>query len=280
MSDNFYYSNDAENVRALFHDCQEMLYVEGEDDEIFWEHILAKFNIISKYKIESVNGKEELSKRIKKINSGELTAFAAMDMDFSLLRKDHYNNPKVLMTYGHSIENTIICEKVICRVARIHGRKKNSTNAHNECLSWLKKFFNHFDELILMDAANDTNNKGLNILCSNCTKFMTSADSITPSDKKIEDHITSNSLSKQLKPYLEKTKASIIGSNRKNSDFIRGHFLISGAIKYTNKLIKENGSSKKTSVDGFFGNAIQAWDFIFDSKHPHYYYYESEINKL
>ena len=70
------YSADAHNVLSKFYNADKMVYVEGDDDVLFWEFIFNKFSNF-KVKVQGVGGKPELEKYIKRICDGEINSIAA-----------------------------------------------------------------------------------------------------------------------------------------------------------------------------------------------------------
>ncbi len=99
------HSVEAKNVTNKFYQVDKMIYVEGQDDIIFWDIILKEFAQFT-FKIEKAGGKEELEKYIEEIKSGVASYFVARDSDYDeILGFDEVKG--VIRTYGHSIENTI-----------------------------------------------------------------------------------------------------------------------------------------------------------------------------
>lgn len=118
--DDFYYSEDANDIMNLFYGVDVMVYVEGEDDVPFWEFI---FNKLVKYSVEvqEVGGSNELSKYIGDLDSGKLKGIIACDSDFEVL-KSNLSSSNVIRTYGYSIENSLICKSTILKVIKSIGK--------------------------------------------------------------------------------------------------------------------------------------------------------------
>lgn len=273
------YSDDALNVIAEFYEAKKMFYVEGDDDVVFWEFILETFNI-DNFKVQSVNGVEELKKLIIKVIDSEIDSIIARDLDFSILNNEGTETINVITTYGHSIENTILCRNVISKVIKYHGRFKASVINKEECSSWLESFYELFKSLVLYDASNEIKQTGISVLGSNCTRFMTSKTSPIASIEKINDFIEENKLEEQLSYFNDELIALITGTHREISDFMRGHFLFSASLKYVNHKIKLLGSSKTASENSFFSSAILSFESVFNESHPHYNHYKTQITNL
>jgi len=273
------YSDGALNVINNFYGVEKMLYVEGVDDVVFWESILDKFDV-GGYKVQSVEGKQELNKKVDKITGGVIEAIAAKDLDFSILDVSYEEHSSVITTYAHSIENTIFCKKVISKVIRTLGRLKASSVSESDCSHWLEIVHASFHNLIVYDAINELKAQGLAVLGDNCTRFMDSKKSPIPSSSDIDSYISAEGFGEKLDGYIDEATSLINGSGKKVSDFLRGHFLFSAVVKYINKAIASANSSKQASYDGVFGCAILAFESTLDESHPHYSHYSSEMDKI
>lgn len=273
------YSNDALNVLSAFYEANKMLYVEGDDDVVFWELILEKFEV-NGLKVQSVDGVNELKKYIEKINNNEIDDIAARDLDFSVLDENWEDVPNVIVTYAHSIENTLLCSKTVHKVIRSYGRFKSSDVNEVDCATWLSVFYETFENLVLYDAANELKNEGISILGNNCSKFMINEKSHNIGKTKIDSFIAQNKLDEMFLDFIDELKLLIIHAGREASDFMRGHFLFSGILKFINYKIKSLSSSKSISNDALFSNAILAFENVFNSSHPHYQHYENQMKKI
>lgn len=80
MADLFY-SDEALNVKSAFYRANSMVFVEGDDDVLFWHEVFSKIPEAS-VEVESAGGSDQIDQYITKILSGELQAIAARDSDF------------------------------------------------------------------------------------------------------------------------------------------------------------------------------------------------------
>jgi len=273
------FSTEALNVYSAFLGAEKMLYVEGEDDIAFWSVILNAFDI-NNIEIQDVGGDDELAKYIEKIRSNDLEALVAKDTDFSLLEDGYEVIDNVMTTYGHSIENTLICPIVLQKILKAHGRIILSVAEKESCLDWFNEFKSSFNELVKYDALNEIQLKGLNVLFGNCSAFMRSRLSPIPCENKIIEHINNKNLREHFDDYLSEIADKVETVEQNVSDFIRGHLLFSGALRYINHIISSKGSNKNTSNDVLFSGAVLALENTFNEHHPHYAHYQNEINRL
>lgn len=276
----FGYSDDALNVINRFFNADKMLFVEGDDDVVFWEIILEKFSVLG-YKVKSVDGREELKKYTNKVNSGTLECAVAKDRDYvGFVENPENDKNPILATYGHSIENSFLTARVVVKAIRSIGRLPISSVVEAEINDWLNYTFKRFENLIFLDAANDIDGCGLCVLGPNCTRFMKSRVSQYPCERKIEEYVDAESLVEKLENSINKVEEKIRNTGRETYEIVRGHFLFSAYLKFANYKIKSNGSSKKVSNDSFFGSCLLSFENSLDSDHPHYDYYKREIKKL
>jgi hypothetical protein len=273
------YSNEALNVISAFYGAERMLYVEGDDDVVFWEFMIEKFGR-SGFKVQSLGGVKELKKFVNKIASGEIEAAAARDSDFTMIDPVHNRPDKVAYTYGHSIENTVIDQVTICKTVKAYGRLPKRLIDEAHCIEWLQSFHVDFEDMVVLDAGNELAQLGVAVLGLNCTKFMVGDKSSIPDPKKISKALSLLQSNDDLVLAGIAARSSIFKSSRVISDFMRGHFLLSAGLKYVNKMLEASGSSKSVSNDAFFSNTFMAFEAVFNQNHPHYGYYEQQVSRL
>lgn len=270
------YSDAALNVRAAFFGASRMLYVEGEDDVIFWESILRSFGK-SGFKVESVGGVEELKKKINKIEAQQIDSVAARDSDFAKLSGLSQPVQNVMVTYGHSIENSLVTPRALYNLARVYGRIPVGKISEQNFDVWLTDLEVNFSNLIFYDAANQINEMGVVVLSDNCTRFMTSQQSCSPSAQKIEEAVSKHEQNLPLHNNMVAVKATFAATGYRAIDFMRGHFLATAAMKKVNRIIASNGASKAVNNDSFTSSLMMGFDAIFDGHHPHYEHYMSQV---
>ncbi len=272
------YSDDALNVLGAFYNSEKLLYVEGEDDVVFWEVLLDKLGK-KNLKVQSVGGIEELKKYIHKVATGAIDANVARDADFTHIEKKPRERG-VIYTYGHSVENTIFSATSICTVIRTYGRVTKRAIDEGDCESWLSDFHAAFAPLVTYDAANEIGGHGLSVLTNNCTRFMLSELSPIPDPAKIQQKIGELSLNPDIHKTMMSTHNKINKCRRTHADLIRGHFLMSATLKYMNSKLKRLSGNKKISVDALFSNAMLAFESTFNRSHRHFSHYKRQVSLL
>lgn len=272
------YSDDAMNVLNMFHESDVMVFVEGIDDVQFWEVIFSRASIF-KVKIEPTGGSSELNKVIEKIEDGKITAIAACDLDHRFPDDLTTTSGNIIYTYGHSIENSIICENAIRSIIAAHAKTAKANVSLVDVLIWRAEFYLAIKELVLLDIANFFYKKGMPIVGDNCSQFLPEKNSDRLCGTKLAVHL------KKIRPTfkdvdLNEIEKRIEGSMRVYADYIRGHFLFSIYLKYTLNKIKEFKSNASLSVDAFYGSLLIAFDSTFNTKHAHFAHYAKSIENI
>lgn len=270
---NIQYSLDALNAINMFYRVEVMVYVEGEDDVAFWGEIFEK---LSKMKVElqSVGCSSELEKYIDEITGGTLNAIAARDSDYLDFLDNKHSHPRVIYTYGHSIENslhTADCIYQMCKVS-LRGNKVSSAS----CKDWLRTFTSAFDHLLMLEIANELEGAGIEVLGKNCSRFMETEDSDIVSNCKI--HAQIKKVSARLKDESINAATAIKPTTHENIlRWLRGHILESGIQKFIANRQKEYGRKVCLPYEQLFTNAVHQFQSSFMNGHPHYNHYEQAI---
>lgn len=272
------YSDEAINVLDLFYNVDTILFVEGDDDVVFWDCIFKKLSDLS-IKIEPVGGKEEIEKRVSKVIAGSNNVLVAMDSDFSDF-DDRIEHQNILSTFGHSIENSIVVsESLYCAIRNI-GKIPSEKISEADCKDWLEQLGIELSSLVYHEIQNHLNGSGICIMGDHCGRFMKSQVSPLVSSERVDDHL--NNLPFSIDESSEALITSVISSkDRKPKDFVRGHFLFSAAMRFVHSEIKRV-SAKKVSIsnDSLFGALMIWFEANLDTSHPHSYYYKSIVSEV
>lgn len=268
------YTDSAKRVMHFFHQSDYIVYVEGDDDVVFWEYLFDKF-FNHRIFVKPVGGKEQLEPYIDSIISGTVRDFVAMDSDFSKIEEAPVHR-NVIKTQGYSIENSLICSKTLREVVINLGKISKHDIDEKECLDWLESFFEKIDVLIYYDIANHVGNKGVSVVGDSCKRFFKSDKEVFLCDKKIFQYLS------KVGFYLGEDDIGVLQKIVENSDsdisgLIRGHFLFSGALHFTNETIRKKRKKVSISLDSYFGALVMAFKNAFDESHVEYEYYKNLI---
>ena len=272
------YSIDAKNALPKFYRVDRLLYVEGDDDIVFWEIMLKKFEA-PKVLVQQVGGKVELQKYIDQIISGQLDAIAAMDSDFSPFVGIEPNHNLIIKTAGHSIENTLITAKVLMKVAMTTGRISAASVTLEECQNWLEDFHQQCSALLINDLQDQCEGDRIGILGKSCDRFFESKQSHRICPVKVQEYLENLGLAADAE-LPNSTSKHIANGSLNLQDFIRGHFLASAARRFVHNIMKRKCGKTSLSSVAFFGAINLAFESSFDREHPHYEHYEREFQGL
>ena len=270
-------SDAAKRVMHFFHQSDYIVYVEGDDDVVFWEFLFDKFFRQTVY-IKSVGGKEQLGPYINSILSGDINDFVAMDSDFSLFDETERHR-NVVKTCGYSIENTLINARTLKEVVLNVGKISKNDIDEQECHDWLSEFLDKVTVLAIYDICNHICNAGETVVGDSCKRFLKSDKDILLCDRRISRYLGELAFSLDskevgdLKKMVEESGGDVV-------DFIRGHFLFSGAIHFTNEIIRQKRKKVSISVDSYFGALVMAFKNIFNETHSEYEYYKNIIESI
>jgi hypothetical protein len=268
------YSVDALNAKSAFYRAKTLVYVEGDDDVLFWEELFSKVPDFSAA-IESVWGSGELEKYIKQIEAGDLHAIAARDSDFLRFQGAVSQAARVIYTFGYSMENSLYTADVIHQLAKTWCKSPSITRA--QCSQWLADLGLAFSPLIELDVANAISNCGEVVLTDNCTRFMTGQSSATPCSKKIATHAADVRTRIPSRAVAAAKRARATAPNG-SVDHLRGHLLATAVVKFLLQTAKALGKKINVSMDSLYANAISNFARAFGPAHPHYAHYSASIS--
>ncbi len=234
--DDLDYSIEALEAKGLFYNKTITVYVEGKDDPLFWDNL---FNIAEiEAHIEDVGGSEELEKYIKNIIDSNAEFYVATDNDHNDFLDDIAVHPKIIRTYGYSIENTMYYSyhEIENTVSKFCRKKVDISSDFN---NWLTDFTSSVRDLIVLDIANHKFKKGISIFGDNCYRFLKGQKSYEICSVKTEKFIES------VKPYFSANEISTVedlinGTEKELWFHIKGHFITHAIINLIKKLVLKN----------------------------------------
>ncbi|PPU26847.1 DUF4435 domain-containing protein [Xanthomonas arboricola] len=263
------WSADALNVIGEFYGAETVVYVEGDDDVPFWTSIFKKVSQ-DRFSVQPLGGSEEVEKYISRIEEDDVRIFVARDSDYIGLGGKGSFHPRVIYSYGYSIENTIYTADIVSKIAGICHR--NVDPGQQAVEDWLADSFKLISPLVHLDAASTLHSVGVKVLGSNCAMFMESSRSPIFSKTKI-DKFKSNVASKISEALVQDVSSKMSKYSAKGVCMIRGHFLVSAILRYI-----ANHAKKNVSYETLYTSAMSTFDQLIGPKHPHYRYYENSIS--
>jgi len=251
------YSSKALNTLSKFHRKKYVVYVEGDDDVPFWNAIFQSFGL-KQFIIKPAGGANEIEKYTRSILDENAEIYVARDSDFKELLNEQDVHPRILWTYGHSIENTLYHPIHIAEIISIYARSQEFDVLQAE--NWLQDFAKEFWTLLVCEISNEKNRKGIEILGKKCHRFLHSHKSHLPSKELIFQKLESVRDAIESTEYVEAENILIAATNRKPIYFlIRGHFLTNAVINFVKYEVKKiNKKELALSEESLFTNLITA----------------------
>lgn len=263
--DNLEYSQDALEIKGSFYGKNYTVYVEGDDDVMFWTKLFELANVDAH--IEEVGGCGEIKKLITDIHDNDASFIVACDADHSDFGSSFYNHKQVIKTYGYSIENSMYYINNIENAIQKLGRKPKSLAEEIE--NWTLTFSNNLFDLLVYDVANSIYNKGVRIFGDNCQRFLKNNSSIEICNNQINKYIASvkNNFTEEE---IKKTRRLITKSKKNLWFHLKGHFITHGVINLIQYHVKKISNTKcSLTLDSLYALTVdcsQNWDNRIDIK--------------
>lgn len=308
LYDDFFPSISAQLATTKFEGKEYTCFVEGKDDQLFWEKILLK-DKAHLFKIKILDGVKNIDKANKEIKltrdliSEELkkeenkTDFCfLLDKDYRKILKDELpKEQNVVYTYGYSIENTLFCPVGLIELLNVYLRVTQSNFALRKQLETeILDFFKNFNKLKTLIAIEIKNQE-------ECLKLMkkeiSQYESIVGIPKQIGELIDMNGTLNLKDEYIEKiqTKAETkfspeeVKEYEKKIDnvfnFLKGHFYGDCSQQIINKLIKKytkilNIKATQVSKENFYQLSLGKCNTCLIQKCTQKKYYEKKRKEL
>jgi Protein of unknown function (DUF4435) len=258
------YSDDALNVRNAFFRAKAIVYVEGEDDVLFWHGVFSKVTD-EPFEVESLGGAPALDEHIAKIATGKLQGIAARDADFLPLLGKCNQSPRILYTFGYSIENSLYTATTLAQLVRVWC--KSPRISVDECADWLRSLADKVGPLVNLDAANAISAAGVATVGDNCGRYMTSRHSASICPHKVAADVSA--ITPKISAHAIATVDEIIKDKDAALVHLRGHFLASAVHRYIVSRAKAFGKKVSLSTESLYAAAIVQFVSSMDAEHPH-----------
>tara|TARA_R110002020_G_scaffold298965_2_gene514764 strand:- start:1104 stop:1949 length:846 start_codon:yes stop_codon:yes gene_type:complete len=228
------YSVDALNVKAAFFGKRFSVYVEGEDDIIFWESLFKIAGLESIY-VEEVGGYTNLTPYMEKICNEDAKIIVAADTDHLDIVGFDFEHDRIVRTFGYSIENSLYNSERISKVIR-QLSKKTPPNI-DEIETWKVSFADIGHELLVYAIANKLFGREVKTFTDKCSRFLKSKNSDELCVDKMKEW--KDSLAESFSAEEIEEANNIVSNSTKDRWYlIRGHFLTNGVINYIKKQVR------------------------------------------
>lgn len=264
------YSLDAVNVLRKFYRCKVLVYVEGDDDLLFWKSVFCEFGY-EDVAVECLGGSEEVEKYIVHIERDQANIVVARDADYSLVNGARSKNDRVIYSYGYSIENSLYTPKIIKHISLLCHRKIAPVEAG--IAAWMDNFCEALKAVVINDIASQLGGLGVAALGSNCGRYMQSKNSPLTSPAKITARL--DELRQKISTELyEKAEDLIHKAGGYDVRFLRGHLLASAVLRFVSSHAERN-----VSQETLYTNSVTLFEKYISQTHPHKSYYKEAVGR-
>lgn len=223
------HSDAAVDILSAFYGVKHVIYVEGPDDEAFWSHVITHTGLES-FKIKVAGGSAEIDKYTQAIINSDSDIVVCRDQDYLGFTADILLHPRIIYTYGHSIENSLYCANAIASLIADYCRTAVTDVADVEI--WQSRLELEFNDILVYDVAKYLFKPGIGtILSDNCIQFLKGGRSADADPVKLSNYIQfkKNLFSQEQ---IEEARLKVSQDKRNVWFKIRGHFLTHAVMKH------------------------------------------------
>lgn len=237
----FQLSIPAQNIEAKFYNKRGIVYVEGDDDVIFW----SQFFEPNHFELRPLNGCNNLKDIEDNIIHHGLKCIVAKDADYSPYLSKEDAHPLIVCTLSHSIECVMYCPYNINAYLK---RLARCLDDHMEEITAIyDKFCDDVKELVLYDIANNVFGLGCSVCGDSCIPVMQSNSSVEVSADKVNCII--KKVGKKIpSDMVERARSFLNNDSRHMRQVIKGHFQTSFVINLLKYLSSKIGKSHSLSI--------------------------------
>ena len=243
MANNYLvYTKSGLRVKAAFYNKKAMVYIEGEDDIIFWE----QFFDPKVYKVQDVGGCKNFERYYNLINDGLKTFIIAEDSDYKGFIYCG-TSPLIIRTYCHSVENMMYCPKNLNYMIQRHCRSSKVSG-----LRYINTFYKDFTQkchkLLVLDVANYIFGKGIKVLGDTCYRFL-DQQNLPFIDQNAVDTYYYSIVANFTADELAEAENRIAQDPREERLMIKGHFMTEAIRLLVDGFIRQK-STKNPRISG------------------------------
>ena len=276
------WSASAHNVIHKFYDADITVFVEGKDDINFWQHKFEQLVSGIKVHIEAVHGDDSISggckllaEKMRIIIEENGRFLVAADKDYNVVIDSMPNNPLILKTYGYSIENSLLCPKIVNRALckKLHDFSIDETVELSTAISSICESLKC---ILVYDIANELFHKGKKVLSENPFQYIVNnGKGIRLKAERIDAKI------KEIAPSFSDQEMYLVTTKLEASPLdiryvVRGHFLLRVIYNVFFSLLKKHGYTHSLSMYDFYDAIVDECQITCDC--PDLFFLKEEIN--
>jgi len=247
------YSQDALESKSLFYGKSFSVFVEGDDDLIFWESLF-KIAGYDNVHIEDVGGYLSLISYMEKITTNNAKILVAADTDHRDIIGYDFEHEQIIRTYGYSIENSMYSIQRLYQI--IKKLSHNKTVSKSDLTQWRVEFSKEAKKLLILSIANMVYGKGEVVFGDKCNRFLTRNNASTLCTTRIDEYI--NNLRKKFTDEEIQNAENMVNASTKDLWYlIKGHFLTNGVLnQVSNAVEKTTGKKLRLPLDALYAMCV------------------------
>lgn len=231
----------ARNVEARFYNKIGIVYVEGDDDKLFW----AQYFNPKCFEIRKVDGCKNLDEYENEIINHGLKCIVAKDADYSAYIPVVNKHPLIVCTLSHSIECVMYCPY------NVNACLKKLARTFEDHIADIKEsydaFYSESKDIVAYDIANNIFGVGCSVCGDSCIPIMESNHSIKVSaDKK--DKFIEKIATRFTKEQIDAAREILNRDHRELRQIMKGHFQTSFVVNLLKKLSSQITQDKAPSI--------------------------------
>jgi hypothetical protein len=180
------YSPAALDVLKEFYRVKWVVYVEGPDDIAFWRVVL-DLGGLTNYELKYAGGRDALDRYQEALLEDSADIVIARDTDFDDLLSLTIDHPRILFTWGYSIENSLFEASRLAKA--LTGLMRTMEDIEPEVKEWMSEMEATFRPLASADLANRIADGGIDLQLENSARFMDDRLRHRPSASKVAAHL-------------------------------------------------------------------------------------------
>lgn len=223
-----------QNVLNRFYQSSYTIYVEGDDDVIFWENLFPYIFQGIRVKFLPAGNCIMIDQYINDIVNNGSSLIVIRDQDY-LWATNRIIHPRVIYTYGHSLENTLYSIENISKTISIVTKTRNRYRKMTKI--WLENLATQISNLQVLEAANIALGRGVRVLGDSSSIVLTHYNSSNIDPTKVTAAVTSlagNFSTREITMYSSK----LAKVRRPKYMLVRGHFMSLAVLNFVNEKIK------------------------------------------
>lgn len=250
------YSQKALAVRSKFTKRLIHCFVEWEEDKVFWSTVMTFYNKNFLLRFHMAGDCGAVDNIIDLIINGDENKMAIRDSDYLEIISSKIDHPRIIYTFGYSVENSIYNAKNLTRAIECLALGDRITIKEVE--DWLKDCADKLEDLIILDIADITLSRGVGPLGDSSVGFVAHHK-----DYEIDEHIVNQKLAQYSHLFsqseIDSAKLKYNKYRKRKYLLIRGHFLNHITVNFINRkidTIRPQGKKAKVNYTSIFAQLV------------------------